>query len=697
MLKRKEDKELTQYRGLLEPPEEFRDGFGWTTVVGIFFCGLIMLPGGIYLALMTGYGVSQAAAWVTVILFMEIARRALKPMSQQNLVVLLHAAYIMVAGHILFPGGPMGHLVYRAYLATSEVVRDAGMAGAFPSWFVPPLDSPALTERILWHKDWLVPIALVIFMWTVSVVNRYTMGYFFFRLTSDIEKLPFPLAAVNAQGAMALAEADPKGHDDDETGSSLLLGKDGKKKKSLRWQIFSLGLSIGLAFGFVQIGIPAITGLFLAKPFYLIPQPYVETTTLTEGILPATPTGLTFDLGIIFMGFVLPFWAVMGTFIAICMTLVMNPLMHHFGVLQRWQPGMDTVNTTFANHIDFWMSFTVGAGLGIAAVCLFSVIRDVRRKRRELLERRGASEKTEDLWTPPREGRGDYPLWMAFVGYALAAGSLVAVSFILLPKSMGLLTFLIIFAFIYSPFFTYVNTRLLGISGQQVQIPLVREAAFLLSGARGIAIWLAPIPITNTAYQSQSFRINELTGVKFTSLIKTELVAMPILFILSLTFWSFIWRSEAIPSETFPYAQINWELHAKQQVLLFSSTYVAPGEDPNEKSIMDSEFMKAVHPKAIGAGFAMSVGVFTILTMFGLPVMLIYGMMRGFGYLPHYMALEVVGAMLGRYYFQKKYGKTDFLRSAPVLLAGYMTGQGLIGMATIALKLMKAAISSAPI
>ena len=64
---------------------------------------------------MTGQGLGAAASWVTVILFMEIARRAMKPMSKQNLVVLLHAASFMMMGNLLFPGGPMGELVYRAY------------------------------------------------------------------------------------------------------------------------------------------------------------------------------------------------------------------------------------------------------------------------------------------------------------------------------------------------------------------------------------------------------------------------------------------------------------------------------------------------------------------------------------------------------------------------------------------------------
>ena len=127
----------------LPEPQDFRDGFGWTTVAGVLFCGLVMLPGGIYLGLMTGASVGSAASWVTLILFMEIARRALRPLPRQNLVVLLHAATVMMTSNLLFPGGPFGQLVFRAYLVTSEVVRDAGMSQAFPTWFVPPPDSPS--------------------------------------------------------------------------------------------------------------------------------------------------------------------------------------------------------------------------------------------------------------------------------------------------------------------------------------------------------------------------------------------------------------------------------------------------------------------------------------------------------------------------------------------------------------------------
>jgi hypothetical protein len=685
----KQDAELERYRTLLETPTEFKDGVGWTTVVGIFFCGLIMMPGAIYLGLMTGGDMTSAGTWVTLILFGEIARRAMKPLSKQNLVVLYHAANVMIGGSMLFPGGPMAPLVYRSYLVGSEVVRDSGMANAFPSWFVPPPGSAALLERNLLHQDFLIPIALIVFIAFIGFIKKYTLGYFLFRLTSDVERLAFPLAPIAAQGAMALAEEDKEEKKEAEAAAT----SEPDKPKLTRWRIFTIGVSIGLIYGFLQVGIPTITGLFLEKPVFLIPQPFLDTTIMTEGVLPATPTGVTLDLGVLILGFVLPFWAVVGTFLAILATIFANPFLQTSGILSRWQPGMDTVNTTFSNSIDFWMSFGIGTGVGIAVISIFSTIRSLRARLKEAKDAKNAREPGHDVWaTPP--GRGDYPLWLALVGYVVSALAMIYVVHLLVPAFP--LPFLLLFSFVYSPFISYVNARLLGVAGQTVEIPFVREGAFILSGAKGVDIWLAPVPIENYGHLAQSFRVNELTGVKFWSLLKAELIVIPVLLLLSLMFWAFIWKSGPVPSEAFPNAALRWELIAKHQTLLFSSTFVPEGQDPATHSILDSEFMQAIHPEFIATGFGVSVVLFTLLSIFGLPVMLVYGLVRGFGDLPHVMVLEIVGAMLGRFYFQKKFGPQNFLRMAPTILAGYFTGVGLIAMATIAIRLIQQAVSGTP-
>ena len=685
----KQDAELERYRTLLETPTEFKDGVGWTTVAGIFFCGLIMMPGAIYLGLMTGGDMTSAGTWVTLILFGEIARRAMKPLSKQNLVVLYHAANVMIGGSMLFPGGPMAPLVFRSYLVGSEVIRDSGMGRAFPSWFVPPPESAALLERNLLHQDFLIPIALIAFIAVIGLIKKYTLGYFLFRLTSDVERLAFPLAPIAAQGAMALAEEDKEEKKDAEATAS----SEPAKPKLTRWRIFTIGVSIGLIYGFLQVGIPTITGLFLEKPVFLIPQPFLDTTLMTEGVLPATPTGVTMDLGVLILGFVLPFWAVVGTFLAILVTIVANPFLQSSGILSRWQPGMDTVNTTFSNSIDFWMSFGIGTGVGIAVISIFSTIRSLRARLKEAKAAKNAREPGHDIWaTPP--GRGDYSLWLALTGYVVAALTMIYVVHLLVPAFP--LLFLFLFSFVYSPFISYVNARLLGIAGQTVEIPFVREGAFILSGARGVDIWLAPVPIENYGHLAQSFRVNELTGVKFWSLLKAELIVLPVLLLLSLIFWAFIWKSGPVPSEAFPNAALRWELLAKNQTLLYSSTFVPPGQDPATHSILDSEFMQAIHPEIIATGFGVSVVLFAVLSIFGLPVMLVYGLVRGFGDLPHVMVLEIVGAMLGRFYFQKKFGPQNFLRMGPTILAGYFTGVGLIAMATIAIRLIQQAVSGTP-
>lgn len=673
--------EVEEYRSLVQPPAGFREGFGVTTVLGILFCGLVMMPGGIYLGLMTGAGIGSAASWVTVILFMEIARRALKPLSRQNLVVLLHAATVMMAGNLLFPGGPFGQLVYRAYLVGSEAVRDSGMWGAFPSWFAPAPDSPAILSRTLLHGDWLAPIGIVAFMALISVVQRYTLGYFFFRLTSDLERLPFPLAPVTALGATALSDIEEA------------RGTGGGAAAEQRRRVFSLGVVIGLAYGALMVGVPAVSALFLDKPLYLIPQPFVDATTVTEGLLPATPFGVTLDLGVVFLGFVLPFWTVLGTFVAILITAIANPTLHHFGVLHTWQPGMDTVNTAFSNNVDFWLSFSIGSGLGLAAVSLFNTARDLRAHVRRLGSARAA--RSGGVWQPPRDGRGDYPVWIALAVYAVTASLVVGLCLLLLPRTAGVVFFLFFFAFAYSPFISYVNARLLGISGQGVDIPFVREGSFLLSGARGLGIWLAPVPLENHGWQAQSYRVSELTGVRFWSLIKTELVVLPVLLGLSLLFWSFIWKADAVPSALFPWAQVNWELQAKNSVLLYSATFVPP-HAAGAVHLGESQFMKAIHPGVIGGGFAGSVVAFALTSWAGLPSLFFYGIFRGLGQLPHTLLLELAGALIARRFLHRRYGKQKFLRTSPILLAGYLTGVGLIAMATIALRLIQSAVSSAP-
>ena len=72
------DRELEEFRDLLQPPGSYEDGFSWAAFLGALFVALLMVPGSIYMTLIAGMSVGPAAQWVTVILFIEVARRANK-------------------------------------------------------------------------------------------------------------------------------------------------------------------------------------------------------------------------------------------------------------------------------------------------------------------------------------------------------------------------------------------------------------------------------------------------------------------------------------------------------------------------------------------------------------------------------------------------------------------------------------------
>jgi len=76
--------------------------------------------------------------------------------------------------------------------------------------------------------------------------------------------------------------------------------------------------------------------------------------------------------------------------------------------------------------------------------------------------------------------------------------------------------------------------------------------------------------------------------------------------------------------------------------------------------------------------------------------MLIYGFIRGVGTFPHIVIPQLGGALLGRYYFARRFGKTEWQRYTPVLAAGFSCGTGLVGMLAIAFALVSQSVSQMP-
>jgi len=649
--------------------DPFRDGFNIKTIIGALFVGLIMLPGAVYMGLVSGMSVGAAAQWVTIILFVEIAKRSFVKMSRQEIIILYGVTAGLIAigaklgSAVAIFGGPFGSLVWDQYLVQSPQAEQFGVAHMIPRWFSPRAGSDALVNRTFLHRDWLVPISILGFHLVMSKVVQLSGGYFFYRVCNDIEKLPYPMAPVNAGAATALAETS-------------------SKQETWRWRIFSLGAMIGIGWGALYVILPVITGAVLTKPIMILPIPFWDLTDKIGTLLPAGAFGLRTQLALVFTGFVLPFWVVVGSFISSCaIDLFLNPVVFHnwLGILRTWQPGMNVISTRMANTVDLYLSVGIGLGGVIAVVGLVGVTKTLIRRALSLDRGKGAAAIDAGL-----AQRGDLPIALVGGIWGVAMVSYVFLVHLLVPTFSVLL--LLFFALIWSPLISYISARMMGITGstQGVAIPFIREGSFILSGYRGVAIWFAPVPLFNVGRGSQSFKQLELTRTKFVSTVKAQFAVIIILFICSFIYWSVIWRMAPIPSSAYPFVTKMWPLSAFSQCLWVSSTV---GEGKNW-------LLSALRLKYVLSASAVGFVLYGITRLFGMPIPLFYGLVGGASMWIHQSIVMFAGALLGRYYFARKIGARKWRAYTPVLLAGFGCGLGLVMVSSVGVALIAKAIST---
>lgn len=660
------DKELRQYRDLMHAPDRFEEGFGVKAMIGGLFVGMIMTPASMYMQLVTGATVGTAAQWVTVILFLEVARRSFTVLGRAEIFILYY-----MAGATLMSAGPGGGLLWNQFLVQSESMRQFGVAENIPSW-VAPQSPDVLGQRSFFHPAWWIPVALIALGQVLNRVDNFGLAYIMFRLASDVEKLPFPLAPVGAQGVTALADASG--------------GRD-----TWRWRVFSFGGMLGMAWAVPYFALPAVSAALLGQPISIFPLPFYDATGHTESFLKAFPFIVSFDLGLMITGMVLPFWAVIGSFVGLIVTMIANPVLHETGVLAGWSPGLGAIRTINSNRLDFYFSFGIGLLAAIAVIGFWQV-------GRSLLATRGSAAAMD--WAALRKaptGRGDFSLWLALAIYIVTTLVTIGTACLLLwhahrtglgsPLTPLLIGVLFFYGFVYTPIISYVTARMEGLIGQTVQIPFVREATFILSGYQGAAIWFAPFPLHNYGAQSLLFRKTELTGTSFRSLIKAELFVLPIAIVSLVLFSHFIWQIAPVPGPTFPAADKLWELHAFNQALIMSSTLQGGQSGP---------FAEAFSVNYVLIGMSIALVLYAILSSFGLPILLVYGLIRGLDQsLPDVILPQFIGALLGRYYFRKRFGD-KWLPGVVVFFAGYQAGFGLITMFAMGIVFMsKAVVQSA--
>lgn len=664
------DKELEQYRSLMEVPSTFEDGFTWTALVGAVFIALLMVPGAMYMGLLAGSGIGGAAQWVTVILFLEVARRAHKTIKRPELFVL----YYMAAAAM---GSPFSGLLWNQFYVQSQAVTGMGLNDymAQVKWFAPS-DPDVLAQRNFFLPQWYPVIGMVLFSTIMERFNRSVLSYGLFRVASDMEKLPFPMAPIGAQGILALAEQQT------EEGSTKSDVKEG-----WRWRVFSIGGVLGLTFGAIYTAVPAISSALFGAPVIILPIPFVDWTSKTADFLPAVGTGLTLDAGVFMVGMVLPFFAVLGSFLGMVLTMVANPILYKAGILKTWTThDNNIIQTDYHNYLDFYFSFGIGVALAVALIGISQVFKSLRanaKANRAKREARLAGEKTRPLIP---ENRGDIKPAFILGVYLVTVVSYILLSGYLIDWHPGVMLVLVFFGFFYTPVMSYVTARLEGMAGQSVSIPMVKEASFLLSGyTGGLKIWFLPVPMADYGSGCVFYRQAELTGTRFWSIWKTEILLVPIVLVASILFAQFIWSLAPIPGPEYPYAQMMWEQTASMQTIVQTSTLGR-----------FSQFQETFNGWYLMSGLGVGLVMFTVLWAFQMPVLLAYGVVRGLGQANMYMRVpEFLGAVFSKYYFERKMG-LKWRQYVPVVVAGFSCGMGLITVLAVGLNFLSKAVIKVP-
>jgi len=658
----------------------YEDGFSSRTVVGALFVAFVMMPGSIYMGLVAGQSLGAAAEWVTIILFAELARRSFSSLRRQEVFVLFYVAAGIAAVtlvHLALSGGPFAGTIWNQYLL--QAPETSTIAGRIPDWVVPPVDSPGIQGRNLVHKDWwwsasrgfLSPCVLIAIGYLLGRMGFFGLGYLVFRLTSDIERLPFPLAPIVAEGATALSESTER-----ET-------HGGRRKRSWRWNVFSVGASLGIVFGSIYVLVPVVSGLFLSKQIMLLPIPFMDFTSNVEGVLPASLVSVSFDAALFLTGMVLPFKLVGGTFTAVILTSVIGgPILLRLGAFEHWTPGNGLLVNQMLLSFDFWMSVSVGMagtvlliGLANMAKAFVSHARGKSAAQTDPEEAKREKLEGEPPYRTASKERGDFPIWVAVALFVVSTAGFSYVCHVLVPGFPFWIV--LIFGFVWTPMHSYISARLIGLTGHGLHTPFLKETVFILSGYKRVDIWFAPIPLRDYGGVAMRFRELELTRTKFTSLVKAELLMFPIVFVSSFLFWWFFWRLNQIPSSSFPFAARLWPVAARQAYLIFTA-------NSSEAPLL----LQALDPKIIlgacGVGLVLYLGIGAV----GLPVMFFYGMIGGIGAPLHGGLSMFIGALAGRYYFQRRFGEEKWRRYVPVVAAGFSCGMGLAGMAAVAMSLI---------
>jgi len=527
--------------------EEWKSGLTWRVILAIIYGAVVLMPVEIWGSLMIG--TIPRLTWAVVIFFYWLSLLYGKPLTKQEILVMFAAVGTAIYAGV---GLNFSGMFYRVWFSNSPIAYAYGLNKYLPSWYVPAnelIRTQAL--RTFLHPSWLPVFAVSALFWILNVIIGLSLGFFFYQLFVEVEKLPFPMARVSVEVITELEEREP-----------------------MRMRIFIVFALLGFIYSLIAYGVPVLSQAIVGYQITLIPYPWLDMTATFQESLPGSMIGLDTNLLSYMMGFILPQNVVICMFIGSFISSVIgNPIVVWYfpELIPKWVNfpwGMRLADILFWSSIYVWYSVSIGMAFAVLGEQIIK-------------GRKGLVTAFRNLMKLTYEARriGMFSLKLILVLYlTLTILWFSIVAFILIPGfPIPPLIFLII---IWPIIYGFITIRAFAETGFYIEIPHFIPNILILTmesykipihSKLGIWPWFTPLGVSSGQGWCSTFFVCKGVRCTFSSYIKAVLlIATPITIVLNLIYSEYLWRISPIPSPLFPYAQIFWPVTAAQRALWYT-------------------------------------------------------------------------------------------------------------------------------
>ena len=604
-----------------------KSGLTVRSLLGIFYAAIIMQPAILWIYLSTGSVIGILAAYASIFLFSEFASWSGKGLTKQEIFVFLIGCSV-ASGSLLFP-----IQIYNLYFRRHPLTVSYGISKLLPDWFTPFTSSNAWGLRTLVHPDFLFPILIGLFVAFSMTISNTALGFLMREVYIVQEKLPFPLQQVDAEICTTLAE-----------------------KRRDRLSSFILSALIGAAYAIIIYAIPSISYAALDVRIRLVPLPWLDLNFLVENVFPGASFGITTEPLIIVLGLILPPFVTIGIFIgSMAVYFFGNWILVISGLFTEWTPGMNLQNTWQRSILHFWAGPNIILAIAAGVLPL-------------LFHPRPLIDSIKSLLRLKRGVGGGVSLKLILAMYFSATISSVLLSHFLIPDFP--IWILLLLSVGWTFLLNLIVARSIGITGISLNIPYVREGAILSSGYAGYDVWFAPIVFPEVmpggAWTCAVFKTADLVSAHVMDVVKVLIIAVPLGILFNFVYTQMFWSVAAVPSSFFPapfwdISVTMTNLFINQQITLFRPEWILP-----------TLFIATV--------------LHTLIELLHLPLSLI-GIVAGTTSPISNSVGILIGLLIGRI-LQRVFGKAWLNKRKTAIVAGVLTGEGLIVTLTTAIAMI---------